>query len=40
VGWAANNQNAGELLIVVFIESWLGINRFGDWGYLRKPAIA
>ena len=30
----------GELLIVASIESSLGHNRSGDWGYLRPPAIA
>ncbi len=35
-----NNHNAGELLILVFIESNLGNNRSDDCGYIRQPVIA
>jgi hypothetical protein len=35
-----NKQNTDELLIVVFIENWLGIKHSGNGCPLRKLAIA
>jgi hypothetical protein len=35
-----NNHNAGELLILVFIESRFGHNVSGDCGNHRQPVIA
>lgn len=36
----ANNHNAGELLILVLIESWFASNDSGNCGYIRQPVIA
>jgi len=35
-----NNHNAGELLILVFIEVGFSYNVSGDCCYIRQPVIA
>ncbi len=37
---APNNHNAGELLILVFVESRFGHNVSGNLGCIRQPLIA
>jgi len=35
-----NKHNAGELLILAFIEVGFAHNILGDCGYIRQPVIA
>jgi hypothetical protein len=36
----SNNHNAGELLTLVFIESWFASNDSGNCWHIRQPVIA
>jgi len=35
----ANNHNAGELLILAFIEVDFAHNILGNWSFIRQPVI-